>query len=137
MDSTRGNKSVTEIPYVEVPINTSRCAINYTNSMLVSACDILPLFSPPDGECVVVGPGCNKTTCQVPSLDATIEVILYNCLQSLNIGFVVTDRQTNKILWSKKITETSIFNDTRRNNSQVSFTVVEHPSELSVGLRVS
>ena len=136
-DSTRGNQSFTEIPYVVVPFNRSTCASNYTRSMLVSGCDILPLLSSP--ECVIEGPGCNRTTCQVSKLDATIEVILYECLQSLDVGFVVMDRKQpdGQPLFSRRTPETLIFNDTRRNNSQVSFTVVQHASELSVGVQVS
>lgn len=139
-DSSQSNQtSHIEIPYVVVPLNKSACAGNYTHSPLVSSCDVLPLLSSP--MCIVEQQQqeCNKATCEVMQLNATIEIDLFSCYNRPTIGIVIRDIENNAVLISKRTEESVVLSDPRAigNQSQISLTVRQHSRELSVGVQVT
>lgn len=133
-DSTKGNHYYTEIPYVEVPVNKSACAANYTRTALISSCDIMPLLASP--ACTVNQPDCDTATCQVTELSVSIEIELYSCFVPPAVALRLRDSQGNLIAATKRLSKS----DNLRNpvdDSTLSFTVVEHASESSVGVQVT
>ena len=116
-----------------MPLNKSKCVTKYTNAPLVSTCDILPRLSSP--QCTPVLPNCSQATCQIYRLhlNATVDVKLYNCFSPPAIGIIardgvgvfISDRSSN----SKVLTNP-------RDGSQLELTVVQHISEMSVGVQV-
>ena len=133
-DSTNpiASQSYTEIPYIEVPLNKSKCAANYTHAPLVSACDVLPSLS--SSRCIPV-PNCTQATCLITELSATVDVKLYNCFSPPAVGIIVRDQNSGNVFISDRSSNSKILID-QRDHSQLSLTVVQHTNEMSVGVQV-
>ena len=135
-DSRIGNQSFTEIPYVEVPLNKSTCARNYTHYPLVTACDIMPHLSSPVCTCQVEQPNRTNATCQITELNAVMNIILYSCYQPPNIGLVLRDSRGGIILSLRRPTSKSVTVTDPRDGSQLFLEVVQHSLHLTVGVQV-
>ena len=129
---SNANKAYTEIPYVEVPLNKSKCAGNYTHSALVSACDILPRLSSP--RCTPTT-NCSQATCQIRQLhlNATVDVKLYNCFSPPAVGIVASDG--GGVFISDRSSNSKVLTNPR-DGSQLQLTVVQRSSEMSIGVQV-
>lgn len=124
------NRSYIEIPYVEVPLNKSKCAGNYTHAPLVSACDVMARLSSP--RCTLSS-NCSQATCQIRGLNATVDVKLYNCFSPPAVGIIARD-QGGVFISDRSSNSKTLLNP--RDQSQLSLTVVQHTSEMSVGVQV-
>ena len=131
---SNANQAYTEIPYVEVPLNKSKCAGNYTHSALVSACDIMPRLSSP--RCTPTTTNCSQATCQIRGLhlNATVSVNLYNCFSPPAIGIVASDG--SGVFISDRSSNNKVLVNPR-DGSQLLLTVVQRSSEMSVGVQVN
>ena len=127
------SQSFTEIPYVEVPLNKSKCPRKYTNAPLVTACDMLPLLSSP--RCTPQS-GCTQATCpMIRGLNTTLHVQLYNCFSPPAVGIYAYDENNQAFISDRTSNSKNIVDN--RDHSTLRLTVIQHTNEMTVGVQVN
>ncbi len=137
---------VTMIPPVLIPLNITGCNIsppNYTNTSLVTPCDITPLiarltFTPPGFPSIMCAssapPDCYTITCSVPQTRDSVSFKVNPCLYNPPAVTVVT--YMNSTVRFNKTSSKQI--DFTLGSSQVPMrmTLVQHSQKLSIGFKV-